>query len=207
MFVTLRESLGMIEYAHLQNDNIMDDLKNLAARINIYNAVVFGLLILSATYLPSLLTDEIATSIILGAICAVCAPLFGIAGLNYLLGASKVDTNKIATLNKYASLNAGIICSLSFFLIKNPANIKLLAMMCLVSFFSFFLFKKTNTPDITAKDWRQTRSGASNYVEPTLNFGYFLILFVAAAILLLYSSSQEAGGISLLIESITGINK
>lgn len=202
MIITLRESLGVIEHAHLKNDNILGDLKELATRINLINTGAFTVLVLVNLYAPNLLPLPLATAIILGLMCSACAPLFGIAGVNYLFGVSRVDTDKLATLNKYASVNAGIICSLSYFLIRNPIDIKMLFGMAIVSFFSIFLFKKTNKPDITKEDWIKTREGAKNYKEPTINLGYFMILFISAAALLLYASAETAGGVAQLMNNI-----
>lgn len=203
-FIALRESLGVVEYAHLHNDNLIDDLRKLAAKTNLWSSLVL-LLLIGATFLPGgMMRIGIASSVVLGVVAATCAPLFGIAGMNYLFGASKVDTDKISTLNKYASMSAGIICSLSFFLIKNPTSLKMLVIMCIVSFFSFLLLKKTASPEITAEDIQQTRNGATIYTEPTLNFGYFMILFAAVAVLLFYLASNDAGVASAFIDAIKG---
>jgi len=198
LFVALRESLGVIEYAHLHDDTLLDKLKNLAARSTLYSGLAFTLLSALVYVVPQGLNEALMTSIFLGAVSATCAPLFGIAGMNYLLGASKVDTDKLATLNKYGSMTAGIFCALAFFSVRNPTSLKMLAIMAAVSYFSFVLLKKTEAPELTQSDLQQTRSGATLYAEPTLNFAYFMIVFAAVSVLLLYLGYTTGKSVSFL---------
>ena len=202
LFVTLKESLAVIEYACLDNDHLMDDLRKKASKTQLINFVallsLIGILILLKGQLP----EQIIYAVEFGVIAAGCAPLFGIAGLNYVLGAAKVDTNKIATLNKYASMSGGIICALSFFMIKNPSDLKMLIALAVVSLFASLLFAKTQTPELSKEDWQQARESAQACSKPTVNMLNLLILLAFLGAAILHGAAEAAGGVDALLQQL-----